>query len=69
MKFQDWLRNRRTSAAVTQEELAAELGCSTQSVVHWENGISEPGAKNIRQLADFFDIETAEIVTIIRGSE
>lgn len=45
------LRARRKAAGLTQEDLAAALGCTRQAVVAWERGDVLPTADRLPQLA------------------
>ena len=45
------LRARRKAAGLTQEDLAAAMGCTRQAVVAWERGDVLPTADRLPQLA------------------
>lgn len=46
----------RKSKNVNQTQLAMILGVSKQSVCDWEKGRSVPSHKNLRKIAEFFNI-------------
>ncbi len=52
------IRKLRREREVTQEELAASLGVTYQSVSRWENGQAYPDMELIPKIAHFFGIST-----------
>lgn len=56
------IREYRTRINYTQEDLAKELGCSKQTVGNYENGLSQPAAKQLQDLATLFGISLAKLV-------
>ena len=48
------IRELRIAENLTQENLAAELNVSFQSVSRWENGISTPDISLLSVIARFF---------------
>ncbi len=50
----DRIKTLRESAGMTQVELAKKLDISRTSINAWENGISEPSAAYIIELAKLF---------------
>ncbi len=46
----------RREKALTQKELAEKLDIGQATISQWENGLYEPSASAIRQLAIFFDV-------------
>lgn len=50
------IRSFRTAKGLSQSELAARLGISTQSVSKWETGHSLPDLDNLCLLADIFGV-------------
>jgi phage repressor protein C with HTH and peptisase S24 domain len=42
VEIKDWVKNARTSAGLTQEQLGNELGVTKGNVSGWENGRHEP---------------------------
>lgn len=53
--FSAQLQKLRKDRKVTQEQLAAHLGVSSQAVSKWENG-SYPDGDLLPKIADFFDV-------------
>lgn len=56
--LQDRLIELRTERGITQKELAIEIGVSASAIGFWENGINEPKATYLSQIARFFDVTT-----------
>ncbi len=52
------IRRLRRERCVTQEELAAVLGVTYQSVSRWENGQAYPDMEMIPKIANYFGIST-----------
>ena len=50
------LRELRNESGLTQNEIAAKLGVSGQTILNWENGIYEPKINQLIQLADLFNV-------------
>ena len=50
------LRELRNKKGLTQNEMAAKLGVSGQTILNWENGIYEPKINQLIQLADLFGV-------------
>ena len=53
---------RRKELKLSQEYIAEQLGVSRQAVSKWENGQSEPTAKNLVELARLFGMTVSELV-------
>ncbi|MCD7998789.1 MAG: helix-turn-helix domain-containing protein [Clostridiales bacterium] len=66
MDFKEKLQILRTNMKLSQEELAARLNISRQSVTKWENGQSFPDIQNLIQLSDIFKIPIYKIL-LLRG--
>ena len=49
------IRARRKAAGLSQEELAAAVGCTSQAVGAWERGQTLPTADRLPQLAKALD--------------
>lgn len=49
------IRARRKAAGMSQEELAAAVGCTFQAVGAWERGQALPTADRLPQLAKALD--------------
>lgn len=62
MSLGERIRKRRTALKLSQEYIADQLGVSRQAVSKWENGQSEPNAKNLAELACLFEIPLSELV-------
>jgi len=60
------IRELRAAKAVSQEELAKELGTTANTVSRWEAAIYRPSPENLYRLADFFGIP---IAAFFPGSE
>ena len=56
----------RKERAVTQEELAAELGVTATAVSKWEKGNTLPDVLMVCALADFFGVTTDELLGRVR---
>lgn len=52
----------RTVCGLTQEELAARIGVSRQSVAKWESGESAPDLSNASALARVFGVRMDDLV-------
>lgn len=52
----------RTRRELSQEDLAAALGVSRQSVSKWETGQSVPDLDKIIRMADLFGVSVDELV-------
>ena len=58
MILADKIMELRKKAGWSQEELAAQLGVSRQSVSKWEGAQSVPDMEKIVQLSRLFDVTT-----------
>ena len=56
------LRELRINSGLTQNEVAAKLGVSGQTILNWENGIYEPKINQLIQLADLFNVSIDYLV-------
>ena len=63
------IKNLRNRKNVTQEELAAYLNISFQSVSKWERGENMPDIQTLAALSNYFDVTTDELLGMekIRG--
>lgn len=52
------LRELRTNAKKTQEDMAKYLGVTRQGYGNYENEITEPDNNTLLKLADYFDVST-----------
>ena len=55
------IREARKSRGLTQEQLAALLHVSRQTVSHWENGRAEPSYDLLKSLADALEMDIARL--------
>ena len=55
------IREARKSRGLTQEQLAALLHVSRQTVSHWENGRAEPSYDLLKSLADVLEMDVARL--------
>lgn len=56
------LRELRNKNGLTQNEIAAKLGVSGQTILNWENGIYEPKINQLIQLADLFCVSVDYLI-------
>ena len=57
------LRDTRTLVSLRQEDVAGELGVSTQTVRNWEAGRVEPTEENKQRLGELFGVEMSDFAT------
>ena len=62
MIFGEKLKTERSKMGWSQEELAAKLYVSRQSVSKWENGQNYPGIEIIIKISDLFDVAIDELL-------
>ncbi len=58
----------RKKAEMSQEELGAAIGVSTQAVSKWERGVSEPGLSHIIAMTEIFSVTLDTLVGICRDT-
>ena len=63
------IRTLRRSRDMTQDELAAKLGVTFQTVSRWENGGSYPDIEFLPAIADVFDITVDHLLDRDRDSK
>lgn len=56
------LRERRTALKMTQDELAARLYVTRQTISNYERGLSEPDLDTLRRLAEALETDTASLL-------
>lgn len=56
------LKEMRTRAGVTQQELADRIGVKQSAVAHWEAGRFDPRMKRIAQIADVLGCKVTELL-------
>lgn len=62
MDFKEKLQILRAQMKISQEELAAKVNISRQSVTKWENGQSFPDIQNLIQLSYIFKVSIDRLV-------
>ncbi|WP_372631181.1 helix-turn-helix domain-containing protein [Cohnella sp.] len=62
MIFGEKLKTERSKKGWSQEELAAKLYVSRQSVSKWENGQNYPGIEIIIKISDLFEVTIDELL-------
>ena len=55
------IREFREELALTQSELATQVGTLQRNISNWENGVSEPDCEVLVKLADIFNITLDEL--------
>ena len=64
MKFGDKLREQRTKAGLTQEELGKAVDISRRTLINYENGNSYPQDRKVYyKLAEYFDVDVNYFLT------
>lgn len=56
--FQNIFRRLRTSAGLTQVEIAEKLEISRSTIGMYETGAREPDFETLEKIADFFNVDT-----------
>ena len=56
------IKEYRLKRGYTQEQLAYELGVSSQTVSRWENGTTYPDIVMLPVMADFFNISIDKLM-------
>lgn len=54
--LQQRLTELRNDKGLSQKELAKNIGASDSAICFWENGVNEPKATYIYQMAQYFDV-------------
>ena len=65
--FGSWLRERRSSLRMTQQQLAKKMFVSTALVSYWENDRRIPDVAMLGHFADCLGVTDAELLPEIRG--
>ncbi|MBO7150090.1 MAG: helix-turn-helix transcriptional regulator [Clostridia bacterium] len=63
IRFNENLRELRTSKKITQKQLADILQVDQRTISAWEKGICEPSFSMLLKLCDFFDETFDNILT------
>ena len=66
MSFGEWLKRRRRSVGLTQEQLAMQIHCSTSALRKFEAELRLPSASIVEQLAEIFNIPQNERTSFLR---
>lgn len=64
MDFQISLEAARVNAKMTQEEAAAEMTVSRNTILNWESGKSEPTITQARRLAILYGLPLESIIFV-----
>ena len=56
MRFCEKIKTCRTEHGFTQDDIAASLHVSRQTVSKWENGVNEPDIDTILKLSDIYSV-------------
>lgn len=62
MALHDNLKDARTRTGMSQELVAERLGVSRQAVTKWESGQTKPTARNLKALADLYQIPSEKLL-------
>lgn len=63
IKFKENLKNLRTSAGMTQKQLADVMDVDQRTISAWEKGVCEPDFAALKKLCEFFDEDFNGILT------
>jgi len=66
LKFCEKLKIYRTEHELTQDDVAALLHVSRQTISKWENGVNEPDIHTILKLSDIYSVTLDDL---LRGDE
>jgi transcriptional regulator with XRE-family HTH domain len=64
--FCEKLKTYRTEHGLTQDDVAASLYVSRQTISKWENGVNEPDIHTILRLSDIYSVTLDDL---LRGDE
>ena len=56
------IQELRTSAGLTQRELAEQIGVKNYTVANWEQNRTEPSIKDLIDLANFFEVSVDYLI-------
>ena len=65
-KIGNYIKLKRKSKKITQEQLSEKLGVSNKAVSNWENGKNMPDLSLFKPLCEILDISINEL-TLIRN--
>ena len=60
-----FLKELRKEKELTQSQLAEQLNVSDRTVSRWETGTNLPDLSVLVELADFYDVDIREILSLI----
>jgi len=63
------LAELREAKGMTVEELAKELKVCRMTVYLWETGNTMPTAKNLRKLAEFYELSMEEMLGVLEATK
>lgn len=58
----------RVNANMTQEKVAKALGLSTQTIINWENGKTQPKIDQCERLSELYGIPSQNIIFVPKES-
>lgn len=56
------LRSAREAAGLTQLQAAVKLGCTPNSISHWERGVTRVAVVDLLNLAKVYDVTPASML-------
>ena len=62
MKYGDILKKLRTSRGLSQQELANRLSINRSTYARYETSSTQPDFDTLKQLADYFEVSTDELL-------
>lgn len=62
MEIGQKLKEKRTALALSQEQLAAQLGVTRQTVANWEKGKTYPDIGSLMKLSDLYHVSLDELL-------
>lgn len=62
MTVSEKIREARSKAGLTQQQLADKLGVRHNSISSWENGVNSISIENLQKIADALDVPVAEFL-------
>ena len=62
MEISNQIKNRRTAAGISQEELAERIFISRQTLSNWETGKTYPDINSLLRLSEVFHVSLDELV-------
>ncbi len=65
----EWIKKQRTAMGMTQRELGSSIGVMGSAISKWERDTNAPARRNIRALAQVFDVPACEIMRMKRDPQ